>query len=198
MAPGRSQRTDHDEAVGLDLLARRRSIGSLTEPGPSDDDLAAMLAAACTAPDHGRLRPWRFIVLRDRARGDLGEAFARAQADREPDATDDDAAKVAAKAQRAPVIVAVVARTTPHPKVREWEQLVAAGCAAQNLCLAATALGFGSMWRTGWLAEHPIVLAHLGLDLDEQLVGMIYLGSIADDHRLPPREIDTTCVTWHP
>jgi len=182
----------------LDLLTRRRSISRLTEPGPDEADLTTMIEAACAAPDHGRLRPWRFVVLRGSARDELGAAFAQAQSQRDPAATDEDLANVAAKARRAPVIVAVVARTTPHPKVREWEQLVAAGCAAQNLCLAATALGYGSMWRTGWLAEHPVVLARLGLGEDEQLVGMIYLGTVPEGQRTPPREIDTACVTWHP
>jgi len=104
--------------------------------------------------------------------------------------------RTAAKAERAPVIVVVVARLVPHVKVREWEQLVAAGCAAQNLCLAATALGYGSMWRTGWFAEHPLVLAHLGLGEDERIVGFVYLGTVHDDQRIPPRQLDTGCVTW--
>lgn len=180
----------------LDLLTRRRSISRLCPPGPTRDDLTAMLTAACAAPDHGRLRPWRFLVLEDGALEELGTALARAQAARAPDATTEELERTAAKAQRAPTIVVAIARSVPHAKVREWEQLVAAGCAAQNLCLAATALGYGSMWRTGWFAEHPVVLAHLGLAEDERIVGMIYLGTVDEAQRIPPRELDTGCVTW--
>ena len=127
---------------------------------------------------------------------DLGAAFARAHAVRDPAATQEGLVRTAAKAERAPVIVVVVARLVPHAKVREWEQLVAAGCAAQNLCLAATALGYGSMWRTGWFAEHPVVLAHLGLAEDERIIGFVYLGTVDAAHRVPSRELDTACVTW--
>ncbi len=177
-------------------MLQRRSTGKLTEPGPDDATLTAMVEAACTAPDHGKLRPWRFIVLRGRALEDLGASFARAQAAKTPDASSTELDRIAAKAGRAPVIVTVVGRTIPHPKVRPWEQLVAAGCAAQNLCIAATAHGFGSMWRTGWLAEHPEVLAHLGVDERERVVGFVYLGTVADDFTPPPRDVDTTCVSW--
>ncbi len=180
----------------LDLLTRRRSVSRLSAPGPSREDLTEMLTAACAAPDHGRLRPWRFVVLEGVALVELGRAFARAHAARDPEATDEELERIAGKAQRAPTIVAVIARSTPHAKVREWEQLVAAGCAAQNLCLAATALGYGSMWRTGWFAEHPVVLAHLGLAEDERIVGMVYLGTVEAGQRIPPRELDTGCVTW--
>jgi nitroreductase len=182
----------------LDLTAvlHRRSTGKLTEPGPGDADLAAMLEVACTAPDHGKLRPWRFIVLRGRALEELGASFARAQSAKTPDASPTELDSIARKALRAPVIVTVVGRTTPHPKVRPWEQLVAAGCAAQNLCIAATAYGFGSMWRTGWLAEHPEVLAHLGVDERERVVGFVYLGTVVDGFQPAPREVDASCVSW--
>ena len=184
------------EESRIELLTRRRSTGRLCEPGPDRADLESMVTAACAAPDHGRLRPWRFLVLEGSALQDLGAAFARAHAVRHPAATQEERVRTAAKAERAPVIVVVVARLVPHVKVREWEQLVAAGCAAQNLCLAATALGYGSMWRTGWLAEHPVVLAHLGLAEDERIVGFVYLGTVHDGQRIPPRQLDTGCVTW--
>lgn len=180
----------------FDLLTRRRSTGKLTSPGPDRHELESMLQAACAAPDHGRLRPWRFLVLQGAALHELGAAFARAHAVRDPSASEHELARTAAKAQRAPTIVTVIARPVPHPKIREWEQLVAAGCATQNLCLAATALGYGSMWRTGWFAEHPVVLAHLGLAEAERIVGFVYLGTVDTTHRLPPRELETGCVTW--
>ncbi len=171
-------------------------MSKLTAPGPTRDELGEMLAAACTAPDHGKLRPWRFLVLEGDALGRLGDAYARALAVRDPAATAEDLDRARGKPQRSPVLVAVIAQFTPHATVREWEQLIAAGCAAHNLCLAATAYGYGSMWRTGWYAEHPEVLAHLGLDADERLVALVHLGSVAEGFAPPPRTVDTSCVTW--
>lgn len=183
-----------DPSAALEAVIGRRSIGKLADPAPTQAELTTMLEAACTAPDHGLLRPWRFVVLQGAAREELGRAFARAQAARDGDGAD--AASAAAKALRAPVIVVVIARLATHPKVREWEQLVAAGCAAQNLCVAATAHGYGSMWRTGWQAEHPEVLATVGLDERERIVGFVYLGTIAEGFEPPPRQVDTACVTF--
>ena len=183
-----------DPEAALEAVTGRRSVGKLTTPAPTDAELTTMLEAACTAPDHGRLRPWRFVVLRGEVRRELGDAFARAEMTRNGEAGDPAAAST--KALRAPVIVTVIARTSPHPKVHEWEQLVAAGCAAQNLCIAATAHGYGSMWRTGWQAEHPEVLATLGLGEDERIVGFVYLGTVAAGFRPPPRVVDTSCVTF--
>ena len=180
----------------LRAVTGRRSVSKLTEPGPTPDELGELLAAACTAPDHGKLRPWRFLVLEGDALRRLGDAYARALSAREPTATAEDLDRARGKPQRSPVLVAVVARLTPHATVREWEQLVAAGCAAHNLCIAATAHGYGSMWRTGWYAEHPEVLAHLGLDANERLVGLVHLGSIEEGFTPPPRTVDTSCVSW--
>jgi nitroreductase len=82
--------------------------------------------------------------------------------------------------------VAALARTVEHPKVPAWEQLAAAAAAVQNLCLAATALGYASAWRTGWYVEHPAVLAAVGAHEDERIIGMIHLGTPgrSDDGRI--------------
>ncbi len=189
-----SERTD--PVAALSAVTERRSTGRLTEPGPTRSELQEMLRVACTAPDHGRLQPWRFVVLEGSSRSELGAAFARAEAERDPEASDEVVVKAARKPLRAPVIVVVLGRSVSHPKVPDWEQLVAAGCAAQNLCVAATAHGYGSMWRTGWYGEHPAVRSHLGLDEQEQVVGFVYLGTVAEGYRPPPREVDLGCVTW--
>jgi nitroreductase len=166
-----------DEALDprLALLHARRTVSRLGAPGPDPAALTAMLAAADTAPDHGRLRPWRFVVVTDDVRERLADAYAAAAAARgeDPEAV----ARARSKPLRGPCLVAAIARTVPHPKVPAWEQLVAAGCAVQNLCLAATALGFGSAWRTGSAVEDPGVRAVLGLSEDERLIGLVHLGT---------------------
>jgi len=166
-----------DEALDprLQFLHDRRTVSRLDAPGPTPDELTALLAAADTAPDHGHLHPWRFAVLDEDTRARLSEAYADAQR-----ARDDEAARVsraASKPLRGPCVIAALARTVGHAKVPEWEQLAAAAAAVQNLCLGATALGYGSAWRTGWFVEHPAVRAALGAGDDERVIGLIHLGT---------------------
>jgi len=164
----------------LALLHARRTVSRLVAPGPDAAELAAMLDAADTAPDHGRLRPWRLAVLDEDQRALVSAAYATAQHER------DDAAdlveRAASKPLRGPCVIAAFARSVPHAKVEAWEQLVAAGCAVHNLCLAATALGLGSAWRTGWFITHPAVRAALGAADDETIIGLVHVGTVASSH----------------
>jgi nitroreductase len=159
----------------LALLHARRTVSRLGPPGPDAVELAAMLDAADAAPDHGRLHPWRLTVLDGPTRDALSDAYAAAAAARGEDA--EAVARARSKPLRGPVVVAAVARTVPHPRVPAWEQLAAAACAVQNLCLAATALGYGSAWRTGTAVEDPGVRAVLDLDPDDRLIGFVHLGT---------------------
>jgi nitroreductase len=171
----------------LEALVTRRSAPRLVEPAPGDDALRRLLEAAVAAPDHGRLRPWRFVLVRGEARQGLGSAFAAAHAERDPHASEQELARTASKPLRAPLIVVVVADPRPSDKVPAWEQVASAAVAAQHIQLAAHALGFGSMWRTGWMAEAPKVRAHLGLRGTEQVVAFLYLGTVPPDAKPPPR-----------
>ncbi|MFP4634389.1 MAG: nitroreductase [Nitriliruptoraceae bacterium] len=191
-----STSSEPDPEVALRAVVGRRSISKLTEPGPSHPELEAMLAVAATAPDHARLRPWRFVVLEGEALAELGEAYARALVARDPQASDEQLERARGKPQRSPTLVAVIARLTSHETVRDWEQLAATGAAAHNLCIAATAYGYGSMWRTGWYAEHPLVLAHLGVDAGERLVALIHLGTPVEGYTPRPREGTLPPVSW--
>jgi len=161
----------------LALLHARRSVSKVRDPGPDEHELAAMLDAADTAPDHGHLHPWRLVVLDEPARQRLSEGYAAAQRDRDP--VEELVERAAAKPMRGPCVIAAFARTVDHPGVPAWEQLAAAAAAVQNLCLAATALGFGSAWRTGWFVAHPAVLAAAGAADGEQLIGLVHIGTPA-------------------
>lgn len=179
----------------LDVLRHRRSRPALAAPAPGPSELHDLLVAASAVPDHGRLRPWRFIVIDDAGLGPLGDAFAAAHAERSPDATPADLARTRVKPRRAPMIVAVVATPREHPKVPVREQRAAAVCAAHALTLAAHLRGFGAMWRTGWYGDAPKVRAHLGLLDTEELVGWIYLGTPVG--AVPaPRPAAVPDVTW--
>lgn len=184
----------------LDCILSRRSTARLTGPAPGDADLGRLLAAAAAAPDHGLLRPWRFIVLRGHALQRLGEVFAKAEEARGAEVgttvPEDVLARTRAKPLRAPLLVAVVASPKESPKVPVWEQLASAAAAAQNLCLAAHALGYGSMWRTGWYGDAPEVRTHLDLAPTERIIAWIYLGTRPATAALPSRPaVDLAALT---
>ena len=168
----------------LDLLLNRVSVGRLLEPAPDAAQRELMFRAALRAPDHGQLRPWRFLTVEADARKTLGELFASALASNpacKPEALD----KARAMPLRAPLLVVVIARLSEHPKVPRQEQVLSAGCAAHSLLLAAQELGYGAIWRTGELAHHPAVLAGLGVGVNEQIVGFLYIGSFEGERRVP-------------
>jgi nitroreductase len=185
-------------AVAPDLLALlrgRRSRPAVAAPAPDPAELHELLVAACSAPDHGRLRPWRFVVVDGTARKSLGDAFAAAQAERNPSANPVELARLRVQPLRAPMIVVVVGAPREHPKVPVWEQRAAAACVAHGLLLAAHARGFGAMWRTGWFGEAPKIRAHLGLVAGEEVTGWIYLGTPAGSVPAPRAAVEPS-VTW--
>ncbi|MEM7025894.1 MAG: nitroreductase [Pseudomonadota bacterium] len=171
----------------LAALSTRHSVAPafLDGPGPDDQALNEILATGACAPDHGRLRPWRFLVIRGAARERLAGVFADALAKRVPETTPEAVAELRAKPLRAPVIVAVVATLDPHhPKIPEFEQVLSAGAAVENILLAAHARGFGAKWITGANAYDPHVAEALGLAPDDRLAGFVHMGSVTGE---PPQ-----------
>ena len=162
----------------LAALTTRVSPVKLTEPAPSKEALGAMLAAAGAAPDHGRLKPWRFIRIEGEDRTRFGEMLAQSLLRREPEAL---VAKLEAerkKALRAPLLLVAAAAISDNPKVPEIEQIVAVGAAVENLLLAAHALGYGGFWRTGPAAYDAALKRELGLAAGDAIVGFLYLGTV--------------------
>jgi nitroreductase len=150
---------------------------ALSEPAPDDEQLEQILSIALTAPDHGRLRPYRFITVRGDARHRLSDIFGEAILRREPDVDPAYLQKQKDKPLRSPLIVVVVANLVDNSKVPEIEQLLSAGAAAHGILLASNALGFGSIWLTGANAYDPFVRGKLGLAENERIVGFVYLGT---------------------
>ncbi len=173
----------------LDLLINRVSVPRLAEPAPTAAQLDVMFRAALRAPDHGQLRPWRFLTVEGEARRQLGELFVHALQAREPNVPDEAIQKARKMPLRAPMLVAVIARVQSHPKVPGSEQLLAVACAAHGLLLAAHAQGVGAVWRTGELSHDRFVADGLGLAADEHLLGFIYLGTPEGSVRRAP-ELD--------
>lgn len=161
----------------VNLLLTRESAMKLQEPGPSDDELDQMFASAGRAPDHGKLRPWRFVVIPTDSRAAFGDVMARSMRRRMPDASADALQRERDKAMRAPVIVVVAARVQKEHRIPEIEQIAAASAAAQTIMLAAPALGYGAMWKTGDPAYDPSVRQALGLMPDDEIIGFLYIGT---------------------
>ena len=166
-----------------DRLARRRSAPAqaLTVPGPTQDQIARILELGARTPDHGKLFPWRFVVLGPASRATLATALAPlAQAQPQPDK----ARAVLGKLTAAPVTILVVSTPVHSQKVPVWEQQLSAGAVCMNLEHAAGALGFSTSWITDWYSYDAEALALLGLTEGEQVAGFIHIGTLAE----PPFE----------
>ncbi|MFA9438926.1 nitroreductase [Uliginosibacterium sp. sgz301328] len=164
----------------LSGLLDRRSVKRLRAPVPSDTELDAILDAAVRAPDHGQLRPWRFVVIRDAARQTLADLCAESARMGEPDITHDKLERTRAKILRAPMLIALGAHLTQGHKVPEFEQLMSVAAAGMNILNAAHALGYGAFWVTGAPSQDPRVAHALGFDAPDRLLGFIHLGTPVD------------------
>ena len=161
----------------LDLLLTRESALKLDAPGPSQKDLDTIFASAVRAPDHGRLRPWQFVVIDSDHREAFGELMAQSVLRRMPDAPEEMLQRERAKAMRAPTIIVAAAKVQKTHKIMPFEQIGSAAAATQNIMLAASALGYGAMWKTGDAAYDPEVKAAFGLTPDDEIMGFIYVGT---------------------
>src|SRR5215467_12412667 len=181
----------------IELLKTRRSVKprEMTGPGPSPAELDTILTIGARVPDHGKLTPWRFILFEGDAQLRAGEIIAAVFAKKNPQATAADVEVEKKRLTDAPLVIAVVSFTRPHPKVPAWEQVLSAGASAMNIVTAATALGYGANWLTGWFAFDRDVLDGLGLKADEKLVGFIHIGTPGKQSEDRPRPQLSDIVT---
>lgn len=176
------------------MLLSRASAGAMTDPGPDAAALQQIVQAGLCAPDHGKLRPWRFVVIQGEARARFAEMCVAALRAREPDAPESEAARMRGKLLAPPMILALGVHLTPAHKVPEVEQMMAVAAAAMNMLDAAHALGFGAKWITGPNTYDPAVAAALGVD---RLMGFLYLGTLAAP--VPPARrpaVSDYCREW--
>lgn len=168
-----------------DMLARRRSPApdALTAPGPDAAQTARLMEIALRVPDHGRLAPWRLVLIEGEAKARWMERLMEIAGTRE----DAPKARVSArKLDHAPLVVAIISAPIAGHKVPEWEQWLSAGAVAMNLLNGAEALGFGANWLTGWHAYDARATALLGLRPHERVAGLVAIGTAAE--RAPERE----------
>ena len=181
----------------LERLKLRRSVKprEMTGPGPSPAELETILTIGARVPDHGKLAPWRFIVFEGDARERAGEVIAKVFATKNPQATAADIEIEKKRLTDAPLVIAVVSFTKPHPKVPPWEQELSAGASAMNIVTAATALGYGACWLTGWFTFDRDVLTGLGVKADEKVAGFIHIGKPTKPNEDRPRPALSDIVT---
>lgn len=160
----------------FEAIHGRTTVKKVRSDAPSRGLIEKLLSAGAQAPNHHKVRPWRFVVLTGNGLEKLGDVFAASLADRKPDTPPEGLEKTRALALRAPVIIAVGADVPKESNIIEVENISAASAACQNILLAAHALGLGAIWRTGVWASDAKVKEFLGFANDQHIIGFIYVG----------------------
>lgn len=189
----------HASPDTLRLLLGRRShpAVSLRAPAPDGEDLTRILTAAARVPDHGKLAPWRFVLIRGSARETLGERLVALLEARDGPLPDDRRAQELGRFARAPLVVAVVSKAAVHPKIPVWEQQLSVGAVCMNLVIAAHASGFAAQWLTEWMAYDDEAAALLGLAETERVAGFIHIGTPSEAPGERPRpDLDSIVSDW--
>jgi nitroreductase len=185
----------------LHPLQTRHSVPSrqLGEPAPDQNTLRSLLETAIRVPDHGKLVPFRLIVLRGQAKLAFGQALANLALRKQPDMADSKLEKERLRYSFAPLVVVVVARVDEQSKIPAIEQRLSAGCVAYNILLGAQLLGFGAQWLTGWAAYDRDAAALLGLSDNEHVTSFVHIGTAQID--APERDrpaLDDVLSEWTP
>jgi len=167
-------------------LLNRVSIQRLESPGPTEAQLELMLQAALRAPDHGKLKPWRSVMVAGEGLEKLGKILQKAQLERDPESDAQTLERCINMPHRAPSILVLIASPTPHPKVPTAEQVQATAAAGHAMLLAAYAQNIGAVWRTGWPVSHPTIRQAFDLQESEEIIAMIYMGTASVAARPAP------------
>ena len=164
----------------METLLSRVSVSKLVDPAPEGAVLDRILEAGLRAPDHGRLAPWRYVLIRGDARTRMADLIETALRQRDPEAPAPFIDKQRGKFLRPPLTIALGARIRTDHKVPPSEQMLAVGAGAMNLLNAIHASGFGAIWVTGANAYDPLVQAGLGFSAPDTLAGFLFVGTPAE------------------
>ena len=158
-------------------IISRSSTPKLGYPAPQGAELDKILKAGLSAPDHGKLKPWRFLIVEGPGLENLGEAFAQSAKKDDPGLDEGRLKRFRNLPQRAPMVIVVIAETLENHKIPVQEQVLAVGAAVQNMLLVSHELGFGAIWRTGALAYNSHLIKHLGFQEKDEIIAFLYLGT---------------------
>jgi nitroreductase len=169
----------NDTSSVLAFLKSRKSASAkaMAGPGPSKAQMDEILEIAVRVPDHGKLAPWRFILIEGEGRATVGHGFAEVWSKNNPNHGADSLDFQGSLFMRAPVILIVVSTASVHAKIPLWEQQLSSAAVCYNAVLAATALGFDAQWQTDWVAYDEGAKAVMGVTPHEKISGIIYIGT---------------------
>ncbi|UZE97679.1 nitroreductase family protein [Alkalimarinus alittae] len=180
-----------------ELMLQRNSSARLSSPAPDRALLNTLFQTAFRAPDHGLLRPWRYLVIENEGLEKLGELFAASALDAEPELSQAKYDKCLKMPCRAPMVIVAIGCIKEDVKVPEVEQMLSAGVGVGYLLLSLQAEGFGGMWRTGPMAYNTKVHEALGLSASERIVGFLYVGTPEGKAKtIPTHDVDTFVKNW--
>ncbi len=177
MKPTENSKAKSTVITSIELLLTRQSNACLAQPAPDEHALDLILRAGMRVPDHAGLMPWQFLIVKDEGLQKLSKLFAKT-VDRADEAK---LAKTKKMPFRAPMIIIISTAYKTHDKVPKQEQLITAGCCVHAMQMAAFSLGYGAMWRTGALAYNEELKQRLSIDLNEDIVGFLYLGTASKE-----------------
>jgi len=191
----------NDRSSAFALLSTRRSLKpkELSGPAPDAAALEQILRVGARVPDHGKLAPWRFVVVPPATRGAFADLLERAYRAEQGASEDANLTKVREFAHPDLALIAVLSAPQPNHKIPVWEQELSAGAACLNLLHAATALGFAGAWLTGWAAYSSAVAQALGAAAHERIAGFVFVGTPAaqpTERERPP--IERVALMWNP
>ncbi|MCX8476517.1 MAG: nitroreductase [Sphingomonas sp.] len=190
----------NDRSTPLSLLKTRRSgkPRDMVAPGPDPAQLREMIAIAARTPDHGKLAPWRFVIVPDEARLALADRLVEIQRAEKPDCNVRDEEATVQFVMQAPALVVVLSAPAIGHKIPEWEQQLSAGAACMNLLHAAHAMGFVGGWLTGWAAYSDAVRDLFG-EAPQRIAGFVFIGTPARELDERPRgELSEIVHAWNP
>lgn len=180
----------------ISFMRNRVSQPALNAPAPTESEWELILSAASRAADHGNLKPWRFCIFEGEGRSKLGQIYwhhALSEVESMPDSKKESFVK---KAYRAPAVLLIYASIQDHPKVPAIEQVMAVSAAAQQVLLGLNALGYGAIWRSGPACFTQKTKELLSLKDNDQIVGLIYVGTPSEKPAFIPEVELANHLTW--
>ena len=181
----------------LEAIQTRNSVPLLTDPAPTSEEMSEVYKGALRAPDHARLRPWKFIEVRGDSRDKLAKIFIDTATALNSDLSENEISKLEKAPHRAPMVIILAANIKEHPKVPEIEQIISLGAAAQNILLGIHEIGYSAVWRTGNMAFNPVITKFLGLEENYKIIGYLYVGtSTGKEKPIPELEIQDFLEVW--
>ena len=182
----------------LKAIQTRNSIPRLEDPAPSSEEMFEVYKGALRAPDHARLRPWKFIEVRGASREKLANAFLKTAHSLNKNLSESEIEKLKQAPYRAPMLIILAADIKNHPKVPKVEQIISMGAAAQNILLGIHEIGYSAVWRTGQMAFNPEITEALGLETNFEVIGYLYIGTSSGKEKpIPNLDPKDFLETWN-